>query len=122
MLQSSANVVRIYDILLGTFPDNPTDQVIDDLQESILEEMEKSQPDGVILDVSGVELMDSFFVRHISETAQMIDLMGGKTVIAGVRPEVAITAVELGYALEGIETARSTDQALKLLGVDWEPQ
>lgn len=122
MLQSSVNVVRIYDILLGTFPDNPTDQVIDDLQESILEEMETSQPDGVILDVSGVELMDSFFVRHISETAQMIDLMGGKTVIAGVRPEVAITAVELGYGLEGIETARSTDQALRILGVDWESQ
>lgn len=122
MLQSSANVVRIYDILLGTFPDNPTDQVIDDLQESILEEMETSQPDGVILDVSGVELMDSFFVRHISETAQMIDLMGGNTVIAGMRPEVAITAVELGYGLEGIETARSTDQALRILGVDWKSQ
>ena len=122
MSTTSGNVVRIHDILLGTFPDNPTDQAVDELQEEILEEMETAQPDGVILDVSGVGLMDSFFARHISETAQMIDLMGGQTVIAGIRPEVAITAVELGYHLDGIETARSTDTAFELLGVNLDSQ
>ncbi|MDR5657843.1 STAS domain-containing protein [Halodesulfurarchaeum sp. HSR-GB] len=118
MLQNSANVVRIHDILLGTFPNNPKDEIIDELQETILEAMETSQPEGVILDVSGVELMDSFFARHISETAQLIELMGGTTVIAGMRPEVAITAAELGYGLGDVETARSTDQALEILGVN----
>lgn len=120
MLQNSANVVRIYDVLLGTFPDNPKDEIIDELQETILNAMETSDPEGVILDVSGVELMDSFFARHISETAQLIELMGGTTVIAGMRPEVAITAAELGYGLETVETARTTDQALDILGVNWE--
>lgn len=120
MPYTSGNVVRIYDILLGTFPENPTDEIIDWLQETILEEMERSQPEGVILDVSGVEMMDSFFARHISETAQLIELMGGTTVIAGIRPNVAITAAELGYDLDGIETARSTDQALEILGVNWD--
>ncbi|WP_259519825.1 STAS domain-containing protein [Halanaeroarchaeum sp. HSR-CO] len=122
MLQNSANVVRIYDILLGTFPNNPRDQAIDELQEALLEEMEKSRPEGVILDISGVELMDSFFARHISETAQLVELMGGKTVIAGMRPEVAITAAELGYGLTEVETARSTDQALEILGVSWDSE
>lgn len=118
MLQNSANVVRIYDVLLGTFPNNPKDEVIDELQESLLEEMEQSRPEGVILDISGVELMDSFFARHISETAQLVELMGGTTVISGMRPEVAITAAELGYGLSDVETARSTDQALEILGVN----
>lgn len=122
MSASSANVVRIYDILLGTFPDNPTDPVVDELQETILAEMETSQPEGIILDVSNVQLMDSFFARHISETAQMIELMGGTTVIAGIRPEVAVTAAELGYRLDAVETARSTDHALEMLGVNWDPQ
>ncbi|MDR5657714.1 STAS domain-containing protein [Halodesulfurarchaeum sp. HSR-GB] len=122
MLQNSANVVRIHDILLGTFPNNPKDEIIDELQETILEAMDTSQPEGVILDVSGVELMDSFFARHISETAQLIDLMGGTTVIAGMRPEVAITAAELGYGLGNVETARSTDQALEILGVNRDPE
>ncbi|UWG49163.1 The STAS (sulfate Transporter and Anti-Sigma factor antagonist) domain (plasmid) [Halanaeroarchaeum sp. HSR-CO] len=115
-------MVRIYDILLGTFPNNPRDQAIDELQEALLEEMEKSRPEGVILDISGVELMDSFFARHISETAQLVELMGGKTVIAGMRPEVAITAAELGYGLTEVETARSTDQALEILGVSWDSE
>ncbi|WP_049982128.1 STAS domain-containing protein [Halorubrum sp. BV1] len=121
MSAGSANVVRIYDILLGTFPNNPTDPVVDELQEAILAEMETSQPEGVILDVSNVQLMDSFFARHISETAQMIELMGGTTVIAGIRPEVAVTAAELGYRLDAVETARSTDHALEMLGVSWDP-
>lgn len=120
MAGGSGDVIRIYDVLLGTFPHNPTDEIIDALQDTILEEMETSQPEGVILDVSHVELMDSFFARHISETAQLIELMGGRTVIAGMRPEVAITAVELGYGLEVVETARSTDQALEILGVNRE--
>jgi rsbT antagonist protein RsbS len=122
MSTTSGNVVRIHDILLGTFPDNPTDQAIDELQQEILEEMETAQPDGVIVDLAGVGLMDSFFARHISETAQMIELMGGQTVIAGIRPEVAITAVELGYHLDGIETARSTDTAFELQGVNLDSQ
>lgn len=122
MESNSTNLVRIHDVLLGTFPNNPTDQVVDDLQEAILEEMETSQPEGVILDVSGVGLMDSFFARHISETAQMIDLMGGTTVIAGLRPKVAMTASELGYRLEAVELARTTDHALEMLGVNRTPQ
>lgn len=122
MVQNSANVVRIYDVLLGTFPDNPKDETIDELQETILDAMETSQPEGVVLDVSGVELMDSFFAQQIADTAQLIELMGGTTVIAGMRPEVAITAAELGYGLEALETARTTDQALDILGVNWEPR
>jgi rsbT antagonist protein RsbS len=117
MSTGNANIVRIYDVLLGTFPDNPTDAVVDEFQERILSEMESEQPEGIILDVSNVELMDSFFARHISETAQMIDLMGGTTVIAGMRPEVAVTAAELGYQLDEVEIARTTDHALEMLGV-----
>lgn len=122
MSTTGANIVRIYDVLLGTFPDNPTDQAIDELQGEILSALETAQPRGVILDISGVRTMDSFFARNISETAQMVDLMGGSTIVVGMRPAVAITAAELGYYLDEVEKARSTDHALEMLGVSRTPR
>jgi rsbT antagonist protein RsbS len=71
-------------------------------------------PRGVILDISSVETLDSFFARTVSETAQMVNLMGGRTVIAGMRPAVAVTATEIGLKLGNVETALNMDRALEL--------
>jgi hypothetical protein len=71
----------------------------------------------VILDISEVTTLDSFFARVISETAGMVELMGGRAIVVGMRPSVAITAAELGFGLDSVDTARSTDHALLMLGV-----
>ncbi len=117
MSSQQASVVWVHDVLLATFPDNPTDQTIEQLQETILDSMTTHRPAGVILDLSGVMTVDSFFARVIAETADMIDLMGAKTVLVGIQPPVAITAAELGYDLGTVRKARNTEHALELLGV-----
>lgn len=113
----SAAVTRVYDVLVATFPGEPTDRAVDELQEEVLQRMEELHPRGVILDVSAVTTLDSFFARVISETAGMVSLMGGEAIVIGMRPSVAITAAELGFGLDDVQTARSTDHALSMLGV-----
>jgi len=113
----SSTVTEVYDVLIATFPGRPTDQAVDDLQQDVLAQMDETDPRGVILDISEVTTLDSFFSRIISETASMVELMGGTAIVVGMRPSVAITAAELGFGLDAVETARSTDHALSMLGV-----
>jgi rsbT antagonist protein RsbS len=118
MPERSTAVTQVFDILVATFPMRPTDQAVDELQRDVLQTMEEVQPRGVILDISKVTTLDSFFARVISETASMVSLMGGEAIVVGMRPSVAITAAELGFDLGEIETARNTDHALSLLGIE----
>jgi len=110
-------ITRVFDVLVARFPSQPTDQAVDELRAAVLAEIEESNPNGVVLDISGVNTLDSFFARVIAETAAMVELMGGTAIVAGMRPSVAITAAELGFDLGGVETARDTDHALSQLGV-----
>lgn len=113
----AAAVTQVFDVLIAQFPGRPTDQAVDDLQQEVLSVMEDVEPRGVILDISAVTTLDSFFARVISETASMVELMGGQAVVVGMRPSVAITAAELGFGLDSVETARNTDHALSMLGI-----
>ncbi|WP_436936380.1 STAS domain-containing protein [Halovenus marina] len=117
MAPRSTAINEVFGVLLATFPAEPTDRAVNDLQESLLREVDDVQPDGVVIDISRVTTLDSFFARVISDTADMVSLMGGDVVIVGTRPSVAITAAELGYGFEDIETARDIDHALSMLGV-----
>lgn len=114
-------VVKVRDILLVTVPSDLDDPSISSLQETILEKMEAHQPRGVILDLSIVEALDSFFARTIVETSEMVALMGGQTVIAGMSPHVAITVVQLGLTLGNTAAALDVDGALDLLEADATP-
>lgn len=109
------SVIKIFNILLVTVPANPDDETVTSLQEQVLAALEKHGSRGVILDISMVETLDSFFARTITETAQMVTLMGGCTAIAGMRPSVAITAIQLGLTLGKVLTALDVEQALDLL-------
>lgn len=82
------------------------------LQERVLESMERYSAAGLILDISAVETLDSFFARTVSEAARMVTLMGGRTIIVGMRPSVAMTATQMGLKLNHIETALNVDRAL----------
>jgi rsbT antagonist protein RsbS len=93
----------------------PDDLTISILQEKVLYSMETFKAKGLVLDISAVETFDSFFARVVAETAQMVVLMGGKTVIAGMQPSVAITATQLGLTLGGAQTALNADFALEIL-------
>lgn len=116
MTNHNISVVRVRDMLLVTIPADPDDLTVATFQEEVLGAMEKNRPRGLVLDISGVETLDSFFARTITETSRMVGLMGGRTVIAGMRPSVAITATQLGLTLAGTLTALTVNRALDLLG------
>jgi rsbT antagonist protein RsbS len=108
------SVVKVRDILLVTMPPDPDDSTVAALQENVLAAMERHSPKGVILDISSVETLDSFFARTISETAEMVSLMGGRTIIVGMQPMIAVTATQMGLSLTNVETALTVDRALDL--------
>jgi rsbT antagonist protein RsbS len=109
------SVIKVRNVLLVTMPADPDDSTVAALQERTLDAMSKYEVRGLVLDLSKVEILDSYFARTVSETAQMVGLMGGDTIIAGMRPSVAITATELGVTLGRTRTVMNVDQALSLV-------
>src|SRR5262245_53296505 len=115
MSNDNISVVRVRDLLMVTMPADPDDGTITALQDKVLGAMERHEAKGVVLDISSVETLDSFFARTVAETAQMVGLMGGRTVIAGMQPAVAVTATQIGLNLGKIETALNVDRALDMV-------
>src|ERR1700760_640328 len=76
---------------------------------------------GVVLDVSGVAIVDSYLGRVLTEIAADAALLGASTVVAGIKPAVAITLVEMGLRLDGARTARSLEAAMAMLGTSVAP-
>ncbi|MGX4694140.1 STAS domain-containing protein [Streptomyces sp. JNUCC 63] len=109
-------VLRLGDVLLitlqGDLYDSTADQLLQDLGEAIA----GNRATGVVINVSGVEIVDSFLGRVLAEIAAKARLLAAETVVAGMRPAVAITMVELGLTLPGLRTALTTEDALRLLG------
>jgi rsbT antagonist protein RsbS len=112
MDQESLSVIKVKEILIVTVPSDPDDSTVAALQERILSGLERHQAEGVVLDLSSVQTLDSFFARTVAETAQMIGVMGARTIIVGMQPAVAITTTQIGLALGSIETALTVDRAL----------
>lgn len=115
MTNQNISVAKVRDTLMVTMPADPDDMTVTTFQEEVLRAMEKYRPKGLVLDISVVETLDSFFARTITETSRMVALMGGRTVIAGMRPSVAITATQLGLTFGGTLTALTVNRALDLL-------
>ncbi len=115
MTEESLSIVKVRDVLLVTMPADPDDATVSALQERVLLAMERSPTWGIVLDVSAVESLDSFFARTIAETTRMVGLMGGRTVLTGMRPSVAITVTQLGLTLGKTRTALSVDRAFDIL-------
>ncbi len=115
MAAENISVIRLRDLLLVTVPPDPDDQTISTLQEEVLNAMAEHDCRGLVLDISMVQTMDSFFARTIAETVQMVALMGGRTVLSGMRASVAVTATELGLTMGNALTALNMDRAFELL-------
>lgn len=111
----SISINIVHDVLLVSIPMDLKDNEIDDLQSRILQNSKSYDLKAVILDISKVDIIDSFFARAIADTAQMINLMGLETVLCGMRPNVAITTVELGFEFGNVEFAFNVNQAFEKL-------
>jgi rsbT antagonist protein RsbS len=85
------------------------------LQEDILERVHETKPQGLVIDVSAVGVVDSFLGRMLSDTATMVRTMGVETVLVGVQPEIAITLQEMGLELKGVRSALNLEKGIALL-------
>jgi rsbT antagonist protein RsbS len=115
MPTESISIIKLRDLLLVTVPPDPDDETISALQEKVLQAMARHESKGLVLDISMVQTLDSFFARTVAETVQMVALMGGRTVLAGMRASVAVTATQLGLTVGNALTALDVDRALDLL-------
>lgn len=114
-MPESISVIRMRDVLLVTLPSEPDDETVSALQEKVLDAMVRHEPKGLVLDITTVQTIDSFFARTISETSKMVGLMGGRTVIAGMRPSIAIIVTQLGLTFGNTMTALDVGSALDML-------
>jgi rsbT antagonist protein RsbS len=108
-------ILKIGATLLVSIQFDLEDDSVQQLQEDLAEEIVASGATGVIIDITAVEIVDSFIGRMLSMIGSMSRLFDAPTVLVGMRPAVAITLVELGLSLHGVRTALNTEKALRLL-------
>ena len=101
--------------LIATIQAALSDADLIKLQDALVAQVGKYRSKGVIIDVTALDVMDSFATRTLRSIAHMIKLRGAETVICGIQPEVAFAMVQLGLTLEGISTALDLEEGLALL-------
>jgi len=102
--------------LIATVQSALTDADLMQLRDAIVEQVGRTRARGVIIDVTALDVMDSFATAMMRDIAQMIRLRGAHTVIVGIQPEVAFSMVQMGLSLEGVTTTLDLEEALEHLG------
>jgi rsbT antagonist protein RsbS len=108
-------ILKVGRVLIVPIQFDMDDQTVMSLQESILSELERTGARGVLIDISLLEMVDSFIGRVLSDIAAMARIMDARTVVVGMQPAVAITLVELGLELKGVDTVLNVEEGIKLL-------
>lgn len=108
-------ILRLGDCLLVTVQVDMHDQLAMTLQDDLTNRIVATKARGVLIDISALEMVDSFIGRMLGNIAAMSRILDAETVVVGMQPAVAITLVELGLQLPGIRTALNVDAGLALL-------
>src|ERR1700739_1284007 len=108
-------ILRMGEFLLITVQVDMHDRLAMQLQDDLTEKIVRFGSRGVLIDISALEIVDSFIGRMLGNIAAMSRVLDAQTVVVGMRPAVAITLVELGLALPGIRTALNVDAGMELL-------
>ena len=108
-------ILRMGKFLLVTIQVDMHDRLALQLQEDLTDRIVAVRARGVLIDISSLEVVDSFIGRMISNIAAMARVLDAQTVVVGMQPAVAITLVELGLSLEGVRTALNVERGMALL-------
>ncbi len=116
MDQGKIPIIRMMRCLLVSIQMALHDELLEQLLDDLGAAIEEERPRGVVIELANVGIIDSFTTRILNQIGTMARLMGARTIVAGIQPAVAVTMVEMGIELEGIETVLGVDDALELLG------
>jgi rsbT antagonist protein RsbS len=108
-------ILKMGDFLLVTIQVDMHDQLAMNLQDDLTERIVKTGAKGVLIDISALEIVDSFIGRMLNNIAGMSRILDAETVVVGMQPSVAITLVELGLSLKGVRTALNVEKGMTLL-------
>ena len=108
-------ILRMGDLLLVTIQIDLYDRIAEALEADLVQAINKTGAQGVLIDISAVSIIDSFMGRIIGNIATMSKVLDAETVVVGMQPAVAITLVELGLPLNGVLTALNVEKGMTLL-------
>ncbi|MRX72087.1 STAS domain-containing protein [Bacillus lacus] len=108
-------ILKLYNCLLVSIQWELDDHTALQFQEDLLEKIYETGASGVVIDLTSVDVIDSFIAKVLGDVIGMSKLMGAKVVLTGIQPAVAITLIELGIQLEDVQTALDLEQGLETL-------
>ena len=108
-------ILRMGEFLLVTIQIDMHDQMALKLQDELSNAIQKHASKGVLIDISTLEMVDSFIGRMVSDISGMAKILGAETMLVGMQPAVAITLVELGLSLPGVATALNVERGMAQL-------
>lgn len=114
MAEQRIPIIRLRGILLVSVQVELSDRVVLQLKEDVTQAVRQSEVRGLILDLTGIDFMDSYISRAIRDVIVMTGLMGVSSVVCGIHPSIAMTMVEMGVDLQGAPMALNLDAALDL--------
>jgi rsbT antagonist protein RsbS len=118
---SSSPIVTITGCVIVAIREDLDDSAVLALQNELVEEIDRKKAHGVIIDISALEIVDTFTGRMLAAMAEMAKVLNARTVLVGMRPAVAMTLVELGMTLDTIETALNADRAMAMIAEKGRP-
>ena len=108
-------ILKMGEFLLVTIQVDMHDRLAVTLQEDLTERIAATRAHGVLIDISSLEMVDSFIGRMLGNIAGMSRVLGAETVVTGMQPSVAITLVELGLSLKGVRTSLNVERGMEML-------
>ena len=105
-------ILKLKDILVTSIQIDLTDVEAIEFQTDVLAKVSEIDANGVVIDITALDVVDSFMAGVLNNTATMVRLLGAEVVLCGMQPSVAITLIEMGRELIGVETALNLDQAV----------
>lgn len=106
-------ILTIGEVLLVSIQEDLSDDEIVELQDQIITRVSDTRSAGLVIEISAIDMVDSYMARVLNEISTMVSILGSQTVITGMQPAVAITLVDMGSELIGVKTALNLEQGLE---------
>jgi rsbT antagonist protein RsbS len=108
-------IFKMGSFLLVTIQVDMHDRLATVLKDELATRISETEAEGVLIDISALDMLDSFLARMLGDVAQMARVMDAETVLVGMQPAVAITLVEMGVTMVGVRTALTVEKGLRIL-------